>query len=125
MADGGLRGEAAGTADLPAKQFERTELDAMLRQARTPKVRDWLVDHVVEESPHAEDLRPAWSADPDPVVASAGWELTTGRVAEKPEGLDLPALLDRIEAEMEDAPGCTSPYAPIWITEMVSRQRGG
>jgi 3-methyladenine DNA glycosylase AlkD len=81
-----------------------------------------------------------------------------------PEGLDLSALLDRIEAELgtaapevqwtmncclaeigihfpehrkralaigetnsvyRDYPtskGCTSPFAPIWITEMVRRQ---
>jgi 3-methyladenine DNA glycosylase AlkD len=81
-----------------------------------------------------------------------------------PEGLDLPALLDRIESEMGSAApemqwtmncslaeigihfahhreralaigetlgiyrdfscskGCTSPFAPIWINEMVRRQ---
>jgi hypothetical protein len=49
-------------------------------------------------------LRQSWTADPDPVVASAGRALTTGRVAKKPEGLDLAALLDVIEAEMRDAP---------------------
>ena len=38
------------------------------------------------------------------MVASAGWALTTERVAKKPEGLDLPGLLDIIEAEMKDAP---------------------
>ena len=111
------------------------------------------------------DKRLAWFADPDPVVASAGWALTTERGAKNPEGLDLPGLLDIIEAEMTDAPdrlqwamnhclaqigiehaghraraidigerlevlkdyptppNCTSPYAPIWITEMVRRQR--
>ncbi|GAB3177988.1 3-methyladenine DNA glycosylase AlkD [Micromonospora palomenae] len=146
------------------KAFERAELDAMLREARTPKVHDWLVNYVVKKNPHAEELRLAWSADPDPVVASAGWALTTERVAKKPEGLDLAGLLDVIEAEMKDAPdrlqwamnhclaqigiehaehraraleigerlevlkdyptppGCTSPFAPIWITEMVRRQ---
>ncbi|MFJ6850512.1 DNA alkylation repair protein [Streptomyces sp. NPDC091271] len=148
------------------KAFGRDELDAMLRQARTPKVNDWLVNYVVKKNPHAEELRPAWSADPDPVVAGAGWALTTERVAKKPEGLDLVGLLDVIEARMRDAPprlqwamnhclaqigiehadhraramdigerlevlkdyptspGCTSPYAPVWITEMVSRQQG-
>ncbi|MFD4855888.1 DNA alkylation repair protein [Streptomyces atratus] len=148
------------------KAFERDELDAMLRGARTPKVHDWLVNYVVKKSPHAEDLRLAWSADPDPVVASAGWALTTERVAKKPEGLDLAGLLDVIEAEMKDAPdrlqwamnhclarigidhaeyraraiaigerlevlkdyptppGCTSPYAPVWITELVRRKHG-
>lgn len=147
------------------KAFERNELDVMLREARTPKVQDWLVNYVVKKNPHAEELRLAWFADPDPVVASAGWALTTERVAKNPEGLDLPALLDVIEAEMKDAPdrlqwamnhclaqigiehaehraralaigerlevlkdyptppGCTSPFAPAWITEMVRRQQ--
>ncbi|MEU9161997.1 DNA alkylation repair protein [Streptomyces sp. NPDC048424] len=146
------------------KAFERDELDVMLRGARAPKVHDWLVNYVVKKNPHREKLRLAWSADPDPVVASAGWALTTERVAKQPEGLDLAALLDVIEAQMKDAPerlqwamnhclaqigiehaeyraraldigerlevlkdyptspGCTSPFAPIWITEMVRRQ---
>ncbi|MFJ2946302.1 DNA alkylation repair protein [Streptomyces sp. NPDC087226] len=146
------------------RAFERDELDGMLREARTPKVHDWLVGYVVKKSPHAEELRTAWFADPDPVVASAGWALTTERVAKRPEGLDLERLLDIIEAGMKSAPdrlqwamnhclaqigiehpelrtralgigerlevlkdyptspGCTSPFAPIWINEMVSRQ---
>ena len=86
------------------KAFERDELDTMLREARTPKVHDWLVSYVVMKGPHAEDLRLAWFVDPDPVVASAGWALTTERVAKQPDGLDLPGLLDVIEAEMTDAP---------------------
>ncbi len=146
------------------KAFERDELDVMLREARAPKVHDWFVNYVVKKNRHSEELRLVWSADPDPVVASAGWALTTERVTKKPEGLDLPGLLDAIEAEMKDAPdrlqwamnhclaqigiehaehrtravdigerlqvlkdyptspGCTSPFAPIWITEMVRRQ---
>ncbi|MGW4844448.1 DNA alkylation repair protein [Nocardia brasiliensis] len=148
------------------KAFERDELDRMLRAARTPKVHDWLVNYVVKKNPHAEELRRSWLADPDPVVASAGWALTTERVAKKPDGLDLSELLDVIEADMKDAPerlqwamnhclaqigiehaeyraraidigerlqvladyptppNCTSPFAPIWITEMVRRQGG-
>jgi 3-methyladenine DNA glycosylase AlkD len=149
------------------KAFGRDELDRMLREARTPKVHDWLVGYVVRKSPHVEELRRAWLADPDPVVASAGWALTADRVVKKPEGLDLTALLDVIEAEMTDAPdrlqwamnsclaqigiehpahrvraiaigerlrvledyptppGCTSPYAPAWITEIVRRRAAG
>ncbi|MGW1818743.1 DNA alkylation repair protein [Streptomyces sp. NPDC002125] len=147
------------------KAFERDELDAMVREARTPKVQDWLVNYVVKKSPHSGELRVSWSADPDPVVASAGWALTTESVAKKPEGLDLEGLLDVIEAELKDAPaplqwamnhclaqigiehpehraraigigerlgvlkdypvspGCTSPFAPVWIDEMVRRQQ--
>jgi 3-methyladenine DNA glycosylase AlkD len=146
------------------KAFGRAELDVMVREARTPKVHDWLVNYVVKKNPHSEELRLAWLADGDPVVASAGWALTTERVAKKPEGLDLAGLLDVIEAQLRSAPArlqwamnhclaqigiehaehraraidigerlevlkdhptppnCTSPFAPIWITEMVNRQ---
>ncbi|MCU7727874.1 DNA alkylation repair protein [Actinoplanes sp. KI2] len=86
------------------KAFAAADLDAMLRQARTPKVRDWLVNYVVKKSPHADSLRVAWLADADPLVASAGWALTADCVVRKPEVLDLDALLDVIEAEMKDAP---------------------
>ncbi|GGX25133.1 DNA alkylation repair protein [Streptomyces chryseus] len=146
------------------RAYGRDELDAMARTARTPKLHDWLVNYVVKKNPHSEELRLAWSADPDPVVTSAGWALTTERVAKKPESLDLAGLLDVIETEMSNAPdrlqwamnhclaqigiehaeyrtraidigerlhalkdyptppGCTSPFAPVWITEMVRRQ---
>lgn len=86
------------------KAFERAELDAMLRQARGPKVQDWLVNYVVKKSPHAEDLRLAWCAEPDPVIAGAGWALTSERVRKNADGLDLAGLLDTVEAEMKDAP---------------------
>lgn len=147
------------------KVFERDELDAMLREARAPKVHDWLVSYVVRKSPHAEELRLAWLADPDPIVASAGWALTTERVAKEPEGLDFSGLLDVIEAQLKQAPdrlqwamnsclaqigidhaghrdraiaigerlevlkdyptppNCTSPFAPVWITEIVRRRQ--
>ncbi|MEU8522461.1 DNA alkylation repair protein [Streptomyces sp. NPDC048577] len=146
------------------KAFERDELDVMMREARFPKVHDWLLNYVVKKSPHSEELRLTWFADPDPVVASAGWSLTTERVAKNPASLDLAGLLDVIEREMRDAPdrlqwamnhclaqigiehaeyraralaigerlevlkdyptapGCTSPFAPLWITEMVRRR---
>ncbi|MEU7317754.1 DNA alkylation repair protein [Streptomyces sp. NPDC007083] len=148
------------------KAFGPDELDTMLRQARTPKVHDWLVTHVVKKSPHTETLRLAWLADPDPTIASAGWALTVHRVAKRPESLQLAELLDVIEADMKDAPerlqwamnhclaqigiehaehraraldigerlqvlreyptspGCTSPFAPTWITEIVRRREG-
>ena len=103
--------------------------------------------------------------DPDPWVARADGSLTAGRVARSADGLDLGALLDRIEVELASADpatqwtmnttlagigihhaeqreravaigeslgvsrdylvpkGCTSPFAPLWIEAMVSRQR--
>jgi 3-methyladenine DNA glycosylase AlkD len=146
------------------KLYDADKLDAMLREARAPKVHDWLVNYVVKKNPHAEELRQRWFSDPDPVVASAGWALTTERVAKNPEGLDLTGLLDTVESEMKDAPdrlqwamnttlatigiehpdhrpraidigerlevlkdyptppNCTSPFAPVWIAEIVRRQ---
>jgi 3-methyladenine DNA glycosylase AlkD len=86
------------------KAFARDQLDVMLREARVPKVHDWLVNYVVKKHPQAEQLRQTWLADPDPVVASAGWALTTERVAKKPEGIDLSGLLDIIEAQLKQAP---------------------
>lgn len=168
-----LAGELWATGDTAArlvailimrpKAWSEAQLDEMLRDCRVPKVHGWLVSYIVKKSPHAEALRQSWMDDPDPVVASAGWALTSERVNKKPEGLDLSGLLDTIEAEMAEAPerlqwamnetlsyigienpdlrkraidigerlgvlrdyptspGCTSPFAPTWITEMVSR----
>lgn len=149
----------------PSDLSER-ELDAMLREARRPKVQDWLVGTLAKKSKHAEALRLGWFADPDPVVASAGWALTSDRVAKRSGGLDLEGLLDTIEREMAAAPerlqwaqnqtlaeigiaypehreraiaigerlrvladyptppGCTSPFAPTWIAEIVRRREG-
>ncbi|WP_026556416.1 DNA alkylation repair protein [Arthrobacter sp. 35W] len=86
------------------KAFGNDELDGMLREARVPKVQDWLVNYVVKKNPHVEDLRAAWFSDQDPVVASAGWALTSERVVKNPEGVDLEGLLDIIEDQMRKAP---------------------
>ena len=146
------------------KEYSATEYDEMLRDARTPKVRDWLLNYLIKKSPHAEELRLRWFEDSDVEVAAAYWDLTAERVVKKPVGLDLDTLLDLIESEMGEAaerlqwtmntclaqigihhpdfrvraveigerlevlkdyptpPNCTSPYAPIWINEIVSRQ---
>jgi len=34
------------------KAFDRDQLDVMLREARTPKLHDWLVNYVVKKNPH-------------------------------------------------------------------------
>jgi 3-methyladenine DNA glycosylase AlkD len=148
------------------RDFSADELDAMLRETDRPKVNDWFVNYVAKKTPLAEEMRVRWFDDADPTVAAAAWALTAVRVAKDPEGLDLEDLLDRIEAQMKDAParpqwsmnetlaqigihhphlreralaignrlqvladyptapGCTSPFAPIWIGEMVRRAEG-
>ncbi|MDN5662029.1 MAG: DNA alkylation repair protein, partial [Brevibacterium aurantiacum] len=82
------------------RSYDAQHLDAMLREARVPKVHGWLVNYIVKKSKHAESLRLDWMDDPDPIVASAGWALTSERVNKSPEGLDLSGLLDTIEAQM-------------------------
>jgi len=154
------------------KDFDEDQLDAMMRDARLPKVHDWLLAYLVQKGPHADALRRRWFDDRSPDIASAAWELTASRIAKPPRGvepgrdpeIDLDALLATIEREMKDAParlqwsmnhclaeigiareshrsraiaigerlqvladyptppGCVSPFAPIWIEEMVRRR---
>jgi 3-methyladenine DNA glycosylase AlkD len=146
------------------KNLSRDELDRMVRSVNFAQVADWLNSYVVKNHPDKESLRQSWMEDNDPWAARAGWNLTSERIAKNPDGLDLGALLDRIESEMGNAAsevqwtmnfclagigihfnehrkraiaigeklgiyrdypvskGCTSPFAPIWINEMVRRQ---
>lgn len=146
------------------KNLSAEEMDQTVREARVVQVADWLNAYVIKRHPEKDALRQRWMADDDPMAARAGWNLTADRVAKDPDGLDLDALLGRIESEMgtaaaepqwtmntclaeigirvqkhrkraiaigeklgvyRDYPvskGCTSPFAPIWINEMVSRQ---
>jgi 3-methyladenine DNA glycosylase AlkD len=67
------------------------------------QVADWLSSYVIAQHPDRESLRQKWMAAKHPMLARAGWRLTADRVEDNPEGLDLSALLDRIEAEMGNA----------------------
>lgn len=149
---------------LKPHNLSRDELDSMVRSVNFAQVADWLNSYVVKNHPDRESLRQSWPEDDDRWAARAGWSLTAERIAKNPDGLDLPALLDRIESEMGSAAaevqwtmnfclagigihftehrqraiaigeklgiyrdypvskGCTSPFAPIWINEMVRRQ---
>jgi len=164
-ATGDTAGRLLATLVCRPKAFSAAELDAMIRDIRSPKLLDWFIVNVVKPGPHAEELRQRWK-DGDDLVGRAGWSLTTERVVKKAEGLDLDALLDQIEKEMKQAPaqkqwamnhclaeigihhserrarairigerlavlidypaspGCTPPYAPVWIAEMVRRNEG-
>jgi 3-methyladenine DNA glycosylase AlkD len=149
---------------LETKKLSRDEMDRLVRSTNFAHVADWLNSYVVKNHSDKEELRVAWMNDANPWAARAGWNLTSERIAKNPDGLDLPALLDRIESEMGSAApevqwtmnfclagigihfpkyrkralavgeklgvyrdfpvskGCTSPFAPIWIHEMVRRQ---
>jgi 3-methyladenine DNA glycosylase AlkD len=146
------------------KLLSADEMERMVKSVTFDWVADWLHSYVVKEHADKETLRKKWMESDDRWAARAGWQLTAGRVAKSPEGLDVVALLDRIEKEMgaaapevqwtmnmclaeigihfpkhrkralaigeklgiyRDYPvskGCTSPFAPNWINEMVKRQ---
>ena len=146
------------------KDLTADQMATMAREGTCEWVSDWLNSYVFKKHPDRESVREDWMASKDAMTARAGWSLTSERVAKSPDGLDLPALLDRIETEMPKAPpqaqwtmnaclaqigvhheehrkraiaigealglysdwkvpkGCTSPYAPVWIDAIVSKQ---
>ncbi len=148
------------------KSLSCERLDQLVRSVDFVQVADWLNAYIVNKHPDNESMRQRWMDDTNPWAARAGWNLTSERIVKNPDGLDLAALLDRIESEMPAAPseaqwtmnfclgnigiqfpeyrqravaigeklgiyrdypvskGCTSPFVPIWVNEMVSRQAG-
>lgn len=60
----------------------------------------------------------AAAADPDAGLRSAGWALTAERALEIGERRE-------VLKDCPTSPGCTSPYAPLWIAEMVRRHEAG
>ncbi len=161
---GNVDAQFLATLLMEPNKLSAKEMDRLVRSIAFVRVADWLISYVLANFPDKETLREGWMDDDDRWAARAGWQLTASRVAKNPDGLDLPALLDRIESEMADArpevqwtmnntlanigihnpklrkraiaigeklgiyrdypvsKGCTSPFAPIWINFMVSRQ---
>lgn len=85
------------------KKLAADELDALVRTISFSRVADWMNSYVVPNHPDKETLRKKWMQDKDRWAARSGWSLTSERVSEEPEGIDLEALLKRIEAEMAKA----------------------
>jgi len=160
---GNIEARFMATLIIVPKLLSAADLEEMVRSERFPQVIDWLYSYVIKEHADKEQLRQKWMYSDDAMCARLGWSLTSGRIARNPDGLDIPALLDRIESEMSTAApdvqwamntalaqiginmqayraraldigerlgiyrdypvskGCTSPFAPIWINEMVKR----
>jgi 3-methyladenine DNA glycosylase AlkD len=150
---------------LKPKELSLKELDAMIRSIEYTPVADWFNAYVLKEHPEKYTLREKWMDDENVWAARAGWSLTAGKAARDADGLDIPALLKRIEKEMPKAKpevqwtmnttlgqiginhpehrkraleigeklgiyrdypvskGCTSPFVPIWVEEMVKRKK--
>lgn len=161
---GNIDARLLATLIMVPKNFSTDDLDSMVRSIQFTYESEWLYSYIIKLHPGKEELRKKWMTSTDPMSARLGWSLTSGRIAREPEGLDIAALLDRIETEMpvanplvqwtmnsalaqiginhpehraralaigeklgiyRDYPvskGCTSPFAPIWINEMVKRQ---
>ena len=85
------------------KKLSAKEMDRMVRSITFSRVADWLNAYVVRQHPDKEALRQDWMAANDRWAARAGWDLTAERVAKSPDGLDVPALLARLESDMASA----------------------
>src|SRR5262245_47665408 len=85
------------------KDLSAKEVDRLVRSVTFGWVADWLTNYVVKQHPDKEALRQEWMATDDRWAARDGWGLSAERVVKSPEGLDLPALLDRVESEMGSA----------------------
>ncbi|MBI5431209.1 MAG: DNA alkylation repair protein [Planctomycetes bacterium] len=92
---------------LDPKQLSRDQLDKLVRSVDAAQVADWLNAYVVRQHAEKEALRNAWMEDDDPWAARAGWSLTSERIGKDPKGLDIPALLKRLESKMGKAPAPT------------------
>jgi 3-methyladenine DNA glycosylase AlkD len=97
---GNVDAQFLATLLVKASQLSADELEKMVRSCTFAWVAEWLHSYVVKEHADKETLRKKWMADDDRWAARAGWQLTAGRVVKSPEGLDVAALLDRIESEM-------------------------
>lgn len=149
---------------LNPKELSATEMEDMVSSEQFAWAADWFYNYIVKEYPDKDQFREKWINADDVMLARAGWSLTSGRITRAAAGIDLAAILDRIEQEMPNADpkvqwtmntalaqiginhptyraralaigeklgvfrdypvskGCTSPFAPIWINEMVNRQ---
>jgi 3-methyladenine DNA glycosylase AlkD len=161
---GNADAQLLATLLIKPKNLSAKDVDRLVRSISFAHVADWLISYVVKQHPDKESLRQEWMKTDQRWAARAGWSLTAARVVRSSDGLDVSALLDRIESEMADAhpdvqwtmnstlaeigihfpklrkraiaigeklgiyrdypvsKGCTSPFAPIWINAMVSRQ---
>ncbi|MSR48174.1 MAG: DNA alkylation repair protein [Planctomycetes bacterium] len=100
---GNVDAQFLATLLMQPKKLSAKELDRLVRSISFVRVADWLIAYVVRQHPDKEALRRDWMAPDDRSAARAGWDLTAERVAKNPEGIDLSALLARIESELADA----------------------
>src|SRR4030095_5161814 len=100
---GNVEAQLLATLILKPNSLSAGELDTMTRSTTCAQVAEWLNAYVVAQHPEKESLREKWMKTQDRWALRAGWHLTASRVNKDAGGLDLAALLDRIEKEMPKA----------------------
>jgi len=98
-----VEAQLLATLIIKPKSLSADELDKLTRSTSCAQVADWLNANVVAQHPERESLREKWMKAKDRWAARAGWNLTASLVNKDADGLDLPALLDRIEKELPKA----------------------
>ena len=165
---GNVEAQLVATLIIKPASLSAAELDKLTRSITCAQVADWLNAYVVAQHPEKDKLREKWMKAKDRWAARAGWNFTASCVnKKKADGLDLDALLDRIEREMPKAKpevqwtmnntlgaiginhakyrkraiaigeqiglykdwpvskGCIPPYVPVWVEEIVKRNKKG
>jgi len=100
---GNVEAQLLATLVMKPESLSADELDALTRSTTCAQVAEWLNSYVVAQHPEKEALREKWMKAKDRWAARAGWHLTASRVNRDAEGLDMAALLERIEKEMPKA----------------------
>lgn len=100
---GNLEAQLVAALIMKPKALSADELDQLTRTTTCAQVADWLNAYVVAKHPDQEALRLRWMKSKERWTARAGWNLTARCVNQGVDGLDLPALLDRIEKELPKA----------------------
>jgi 3-methyladenine DNA glycosylase AlkD len=100
---GNVEAQLLGTLIIKPTSLSADELDKLTRSTTCAQVAEWLNSYVVAQHPEKEALRQKWMKAKDRWAARAGWHLTASRVNKDQGGLDLPALLERIEKELPKA----------------------
>jgi 3-methyladenine DNA glycosylase AlkD len=103
---GNVEAQLVATLIVKPASLSADELDKLTRSITCAQVAEWLNSYVVAQHPDKESLREKWmkAKEKDRWAARAGWHHTASRVNKGAEGLDLTALLDRIEKELPKAP---------------------
>jgi 3-methyladenine DNA glycosylase AlkD len=104
-ATGNVDAMVLATMLMSSDQLSEQEVEEMVRSIFYYRLLDELTYNAVAKMPFADSLREKWTSSPQELIGRAGWNLYIARILNKQtEGLHVPGILSRIEAEMAAAP---------------------